>query len=616
MPLGFLRLNERSQRPNSHINFIQPLPNRGSDTAIAQCFLERIAAQCYPIMKEHGLAIMTLAEHEPNAEFLGRNFNAGGRERRTALKVVVMSATADVEGLKKFFAGRMAVTNGDLATSRPSSNDEQPQSGSEASWNGCSDEERRSALFQPATCHVEGRQYPVTTQYLPNAADDLLEAALTRIFHIHTHEPMPGDILVFLTGQEMIQSLQNLVNEYAQNLTSEYPSLLVLPLFAALPQAAQQRIFEPAPRATRKVILSTNIAETSVTVPGVRFVIDTGKAKVKQFRNRLGLDSLLVKAISRSSADQRQGRAGREAPGRCYRLYTEESYRSLEPNTPPEILRCDLSSALLTLKARGVDDVLDFPYLTPPPREAIEKALLHLLELGALDESDGTISPIGRQIARLPLPPSLGRVIIEAARPEMDCLRHVIDIVACLSVENIFPNGESEESREQAQAARQQLFRRQGDHLTLLAAVQAYAAENSDRKRWCDQHLVSHRAMRSVMDVRKQLIAQCRQAKLLPSSETTVETPSSTAVVVEEATQENILKCFLRGFGRNVARLCPDGSYKTFVGNQTVAIHPSSVLFGRKVEGILYNEFVYTNKAYARGVSVIQLRWLEGLWKG
>jgi len=553
-----------------------------------------------------------------------------GRERKTPLKVVIMSATADVEGLRSFFSGVMGVTSGDLATGRPSANVEEFQHGSEASRNGCFDDETPNHPPLPAMCHVEGRQYPVTTHYLATATDDLLEAALTRVFHIHTHEPMPGDILVFLTGQEIIQSLQHLIDEYAQSLTSEHPKLLVLPLFAALPQTAQQLIFEPAPRATRKVILSTNIAETSVTVPGVRYVIDTGKAKVKQFRNRLGLDSLLVKPISRSSAEQRRGRAGREGPGWCYRLYTEESYRSLDQNTIPEILRCDLSSALLTMKARGVDDVLNFPYLTPPPREAIEKALLHLLELGALKEADGTISPIGRQIARLPLPPSLGRVIVEAARPEMDCLPHVIDIVACLSVENIFPNGESEESREQAQVARQQLFRRQGDHLTLLAAVQAYAGEHSDRKRWCVEHLVSHRAMRSVMDVRKQLTAQCRQAKLLPSFETSVETTTTTTttttnttsssslfpVVVEETTQENILKCFLRGFGRNVARLCPDGSYKTFVGNQTVAIHPSSVLFGRKVEGILYNEFVYTNKAYARGVSVIQLRWLEGVWKG
>lgn len=517
--------------------------------------------------------------------------------RKGSLKVVVMSATADVDSLANFFAGSSILNS--------YSNDEDETS--EVSWNGIEDEDQ---AFSPANgipkVHVEGRQYPVTVKYLDTATEDVIEASLQRIFQIHCKEAMPGDVLVFMTGQESIQGLQKLLEEYAQSLTSDFPKLLVLPLFAALPQSAQQRIFQPAPPNTRKVILSTNIAETSVTVPGVRFVVDTGKAKMKQFRNRLGLDSLLVKPVSRSSADQRKGRAGREAPGQCYRLYTEADYTKLDKENSPEILRCDLSQAVLTMKARGVDDVVAFPFLTAPPREAMEKALLHLLQLGALDDA-GKINDTGRKISRLPLTPSLGRAIIEAAHPTTNCLLEVIDIVACLSVENIFLNVETEEVRERAQLARQQLFRRQGDHLTLLAAVQAYAAENSDRRRWAEDHLISHRAMQSVMDVRKQLTAQCRQARLLTSASSADESASVDA----EESQDRILRCFLRGFSGNVARLCPDGSYKTFVGNQTVAIHPSSVLFGRKVEAILYNEFVFTNKAYARGVSAIQLGWME-----
>lgn len=274
--------------------------------------------------------------------------------------------------------------------------------------------------------------------------------------------------------------------------------LLVLPLFAALPQAAQQRIFSPAPPRTRKVILATNIAETSVTVSGVRHVIDCGKVKIKQFRNRLGLESLLVKPISQSAAIQRKGRAGREAAGNCYRLYTEKDYMALPKVTTPEILRCDLSSALLTMKARGIDDVLGFPFLDPPPREAMEKALLQLLQLGALTE-EGKISDEGQKIAKLPLTPTLGRVIVEAAKPERDCLLHVIDIIACLSVENLWVNMVTEEKKEEAEAARRELYRREGDHLTLLATVQAYAAEHSDRKAWAEKHFVSHRALQNVM---------------------------------------------------------------------------------------------------------------------
>ncbi|KAK5172731.1 Salivary acidic proline-rich phosphoprotein 1/2 [Saxophila tyrrhenica] len=524
------------------------------------------------------------------------------RQSKNPLKLIVMSATADIEMISNFFSKAHPISRG-----HTSADTDADEVSSEASWQGFSDDEADGAVSpdnKVSICHVEGRQYPVKTTYLAQPTEDVIDTALQRIFKIHCGEPMPGDILVFMTGQETIQSLQKLLEELAENLTRDYPKLLVLPLFAALSQPAQQRIFEPAPPNTRKVILSTNIAETSVTVPGVRFVVDTGKAKIKKFRNQIGLDSLLVKPISQSSADQRRGRAGRETAGQCHRLYTEDGFQAFEKDNTPEILRCDLSEALLKMKARGVDDVLNFPFLTPPPREAMEKALMQLLQLGALEE-DGKISKIGQQVARLPLTPSLGRVIVEAAT--LECLAEVIDIVACLSVESVFLNVDTEEAKEKAQEARQRLFRRQGDHLTLLAAVQAYASESSDRRRWADDHLISHRAMKGAMDVRKQLRAQCKMANLFPDD----SGPESDNEPPSEAKSDDILKAFVRGFMNNVARLCPDGSYKTFIGNQTVAIHPSSVLFGRKVEAIMYNEFVYTSKAYARGVSAIQLRWLE-----
>ncbi len=531
-----------------------------------------------------------------------------------------MSATAEMENLGAFFEEGYGLE-------RNGTNGLEREEESESEWSGLSssDEEdvvatnsngaAKASLHEVknppskglpgrvATCHIEGRQHAVTIIYTPEPVQDIVEAALRTIFQIHYKEPMPGDVLVFLTGQETIESLENLVKEYALSMGPDVPKLLVLPLFAALPQAAQQRVFQPAPPKTRKIIISTNIAETSVTVSGVRFVIDCGKAKMKQFRTRIGLDSLLVKPISKSAAIQRKGRAGREAPGKCYRLYTEPDYHTMHQSNTPEILRCDLSQAILTMKARGVDDIINFPFLDRPPREALEKALLQLYQLGALTES-GAISEIGLQMARLPLTVTLARALIAAAEPELDCVAEVIDIISCLSMENVFLNLTSEEKKEEAEAARRELYRREGDHLTLLTTVQTYAAETTDRKAWAERHFVSHRAMQAVMDVRKQLTSQCQRSK------TPYRKQNQEPAAITPELAVSILRCFLKGFAMNTARLFPDGSYKTMVGNQTVAIHPSSGLFGKKVEAIMYNEFVFTNRSYARGVSAVQMDWI------
>lgn len=460
--------------------------------------------------------------------FLKKILSSKGEGRGgVPLKVVVMSATADMESLLEFF-------NGDAAKN---SHDSNKQDSSDVA-NGATPEN------QISVCHIKGRQYPVKVIYSPQPVNDFVDAALKVIFQIHYKEPLPGDILVFLTGQETVENLEYLVNEYAIGMDPALPKVLVLPLFAALPQTAQQRVFVPTPPRTRKVILATNIAETSVTVPGVRYVVDCGKAKMKQFRTRLGLDSLLVKPISKSAAIQRKGRAGREAPGQCYRLYTEKDYLALDDANTPEILRCDLSQSILTMKARGVDDIMNFPFLTRPPREALEKALLQLLNIQALDET-GKISEIGLQIAKLPLTPPLGRVLLTAAEYGQSCLLDVIDIISCLSVENIFLNPTSEEKKEEAENARRDLFRREGDHLTMLATVQAYAAENVDRKAWAERHMVSHRAMQSVM-VRNSSISRILQettlTSFLPGRPQTTHHPMQASQTSrrEESTQQPI----------------------------------------------------------------------------
>ncbi|KIW24574.1 uncharacterized protein PV07_10282 [Cladophialophora immunda] len=604
-----------------------------------------------------------------------------------ALKVVVMSATADMEKIQHFFG-----TSHENHQDRANANGE--SHGAKNNWSGFSDDgngtdnedtrtkhgpsigsgvaEHKSGTDAPSkatSLFVKGRQYPVTINYTPTSVPDVIDAAYQRILHIHTHTPLPGDILVFLTGQETVESLLSLVGSWSLSVQKDpkqsatLPKLLILPLYAALPSNMQQRVFQPTPKFTRKVILATNIAETSITVPGIRYVIDTGKAKQRLFRPSLNLDTLLTVPISRSSANQRSGRAGRDAPGTAYRLYTEADFYQLAQDTEPEILRCDLSQLALTLKAHSIDNLSEFPFLTAPPRRALERAMVHLLQLSALDSSSGQITRLGREMSVLPLPASLARVLLASAEPAYECVEEIIDIVSALSVENIFLNihnrsaptsgelvkatsksspsyndsdPEEDSSEGRAQQARRQLFRREGDHLTLLATIQAYVAENTDRRRWCEERYISHRAMSGAMDVRKQLTALMDRYRRKAQSEG--KTGGKAARNVDPGRDHDkttlptrILKCIMTGFHPNVARLCPDGSYRTILTNQVVAIHPSSVLFSlptntsgdqgasgrgqqRRYEGIMYNEFVYTGtKAYARGVSAVEMRWMQEL---
>lgn len=584
------------------------------------------------------------------------------------MKVVVMSATADMEKIQDFFNICRSVPE----TNQHVDDDKGPQSREE--WSGFSDEEAPSkgeganmktprrmvnGAMKATSLFIKGRQHPVSINYAPNPISDILDAAYQRIVNIHTHSPLPGDILVFLTGQETVESLLSLVSSWSQSIqtdpkqSSTLPKLLILPLYAALPSNMQQRVFQPTPKFTRKIILATNIAETSITVPGIKYVIDAGKAKQRLFRPSLNLDTLLTVPVSRSSANQRSGRAGRDAPGTAYRLYTEADFFQLAQDTEPEILRCDLSQLVITLKAHGINDVGQFPFLTPPPRRALERAMVHLLQLSALETSSGRITSLGREMSILPLPASLARVLLASAEPQYDCVEEIIDIVSALSVENIFltihnRHPVSSASRDQprksdsdteadsfeslAQQARRSLLRREGDHLTLLATVQAYAAENTDRRRWCEERHISHRAMSGAMDVRKQLTALMARYQTTNKPKTDTKRSENNENVFHDNDQPNvasrILRCILTGFHSNVARLSADGSYRTILTNQPVAIHPGSVLFSnfsssdipasngraqgqRKFEGIMYNEFVYTGtKAYARGVSAVEMNWV------
>ncbi|KAF4819437.1 putative ATP-dependent RNA helicase prh1 [Colletotrichum tropicale] len=500
------------------------------------------------------------------------------------LKVVVMSATADVERIQGFFA-----------TEKPDADGESMEI----------DEKKQKSSVE--VLKIQGRQFPVKTIHTAKPVPDIQESLLKTIFKLHTEEPLPGDILAFLTGQEEIESMQSLIEEYAATLDSNIPKVKVLPLFGQLSMEGQHAAFQPVKGRTRKIVLATNIAETSVTVPGVRYVVDGGKAKVKQFRARLGMESLLAKPISKSSAIQRTGRAGREGPGKCFRLYTEGTFDTLEETDLPEILRIDVLGAVLTMKARGIDDILGFPLMDTPDIDAIERALVSLHLLGALAD-DGAITEAGRKMAGFPVSAPLGAVLLASAKPEFDCVLEAIDVISCItSGDDIFHQLQSEEQREEIEELRKELYRREGDILTYLTTMQQYAAENADRIEWCKKRKVNIRNMKTALNIRKQLRSLCLKEGLLSEAPPPDPQPF-TPLAPEQA--EALLKCFLRGFVSKTAVLAPDASYVTSQGKHIVAIHPSSVLHGQKREAIMFLEHVFTQKNYAKKVSVIQANWI------
>jgi HrpA-like RNA helicase len=228
--------------------------------------------------------------------------------------------------------------------------------------------------------YIEGRQYPVDIYCTAEPQTDYLDAALVTIFQIHSDYPL-GDILVFLSGQEEIESLERLLNECARELPPTAAKLLVCPLFANLPSHQQAEVFDRTPKNCRKVVLATNLAETSITISGVRFVIDTGVHKCRGYHPRTGIETLTVQPISKASARQRLGRAGRESKGFCFRLYTETAFQQLAEDEEPEIKRCSLSSIVLLLKGAGINDVVGFDYFDRPFRESRKFALLYVVKL-------------------------------------------------------------------------------------------------------------------------------------------------------------------------------------------------------------------------------------------
>ncbi|KAF9226817.1 P-loop containing nucleoside triphosphate hydrolase protein [Gyrodon lividus] len=465
------------------------------------------------------------------------------------------------------------------------------------------DAEKFSRFYNNARIlYVKGRQHPVQTFHTAASQTDYVDSALRTFFQIHVDKP-PGDVLIFLPGQEDIESLEKSIKMYAKRLPVERMNVLICPMYASLPPSQQARIFSSTLPNTRKCILATNIAETSITIPGIKYVVDTGKCKEKRYLSKDtggGFDTLLTRDITKSSAMQRAGRAGREGPGFCFRLYTEEAFGNMSASSEPEIRRCSLTQSVLQLKCLG-QDLEAVEFMDPPDMNSVISALKMLWVLGALDNSK-TLTALGRQMAWFPVEPYLARIIL--ASKTYGCTSEVVDIVSLLSSSSKLFLDISDQ-RDAITDARRKFRHPSGDHLTMLNALRSYqeiAASESKgvRKEWCRQHFVNERTFMEALKIRDQLRVTCQRVGLdWRASKKDMEEP--------------VLRCFTAGLVQQSALLQPDGTYKQLMGGAVVKIHPGSTLCDKKVLAIIFDELVYTSQIYARGVSSVPRSFFSGV---
>lgn len=447
---------------------------------------------------------------------------------------------------------------------------------------------------------VPGRLHPVEIFYTQEPERDYLEAAIRTVVQIHMSEPA-GDILVFLTGEEEIEDACRKINKEVNNMGDQVGPVKVVPLYSTLPPAMQQKIFDPAPPplkeggpAGRKIVVSTNIAETSLTIDGIVYVIDPGFSKQKVYNPRIRVESLLVSPISKASAHQRAGRAGRTQPGKCFRLYTEKSFNGdLQDQTYPEILRSNLANTVLTLKKLGIDDLVHFDFMDPPAPETLMRALEVLNYLGALDD-EGNLTPLGEMMSEFPLDPQMSKMLVIS--PRYNCSNEILSVSAMLSVPNCFLR--PREAQKAADEAKARFGHIDGDHLTLLNVYHAYKQNNEDPT-WCYENFVNARAMKSADNVRQQLVRIMTRFNLKMCS---TDFNSREYYV-------NIRKAMLSGYFMQVAHLERTGHYLTVKDNQVVHLHPSNCM-DHKPEWVIYNEYVLTTRNFIRTVTDIRGEWL------
>ncbi|CAI5478557.1 unnamed protein product [Closterium sp. Yama58-4] len=411
---------------------------------------------------------------------------------------------------------------------------------------------------------IPGRTFPVSIMWSKSPCEDPVDAAVKQALAIHVTMP-PGDILIFMTGQEDIEAtcfaLADRLEQMAAGAARAPPPLSILPIYSQLPADLQAKIFQKAEEGTRKCIVATNIAETSLTVDGILYVIDGGYSKIKVYNPRMGMDALQVFPISRAAADQRAGRAGRTGPGTCYRLYTETAYANeMLANPVPEIQRTNLGNVVLLLKSLNIDNLLDFDFLDPPPQENILNSMYQLWILGALDNT-GALTKTGRRMVEFPLDPALAKLLISG--DQFGCVNETLTMVAMLSVPSVFFRPKDRE--EESDAAREKFFVPESDHLTLLNVFQQWKS-NGYRGDWCSDHYLHVKGLRKAREVRAQLADILKQQKI----------PLSSAGQDWDVVRRAICTAYFH----HAAKLKGVGEYASCRTGTPCHLHPTSALYG------------------------------------
>lgn len=447
--------------------------------------------------------------------------------------------------------------------------------------------------------YLQGRLYDVSIFHAKKDVEDYFHDTIVTIFQLHKLAPERHDFLVFLTGQEEIENMALTIEHINQDPSlRDYPVIKVRTLYASLPTKEQLKVFLPLEpnEFARKIILSTNIAETSVTLTDVKYVIDCGKAKVRCFHPETSMDTLKVENISQTQAEQRAGRAGRLSDGNCYRIYSKKQYNEMARDPVPEIQRCNLGNVVLQILAMNMDPY-KFDFINKPSTDAIDKAYTILRNLGAT--KNYVLTEIGHKMTKFPLDPRYSKIILSSV--DYGCLEDIVNIVSILSTDSIFVSSLSEKKRKQAEDAQTKFKSSLSDHIMLLKTFRSYRKVKNDAKsKWCDDNYLNIRHLQYADQAREQLLDICKYLNF-PIGQSCGENFDS------------IRKCLLTGFFENLAYLTKEKKYVTVNAKKECKIHPTSTLFHSYPHCVMYTEIIDTSQPFMRYVTVIDKEWLHDI---